>query len=634
EDLWLLAKLFEVVSFAEEVKRSPPDGVAHKLRRLQRADEQQQDICQQLGLQEVPSLFALKMDFDRWVSAINRFTPSFFMQYACLYREDEGTERSVLQRFLESLSLELEWERVKQRLDSLGLTKQLPPDQGCIRGDPPHHWTPWTRIELGRGGFDVIGHEAKDPQDVEAERFINKVSSKKFPQSTGTFRYWFWHSWSSFWRIMSQGSATNSFTANYSISPAVQLLGCSDVELAMMLKEMTLLSPHSRAFTTVLGRAIVSQAANKVNCSFQAEILVDVGFIFVLCWIARDVSIDKVPSIILVLCLGILAVTTIGSLFARIITSLCFFRSRHFAQFSDHMVVLWKTVAFWTLLQIFLELFSVFVVLWYVWCIQKNDWARAKQEAGAAGDVHFPKVLWFFFADKLEMFHRREEVEKSVLSDHPSYLSFLILLRWIHFIVALFQYESVGRNIVPVIHAVRQPESLFYMIFLLLALMASCHAYAVYPIEENVGSWNESFNAVLKIFRLEFLGDFDLNEMEGLDDEIHGTIKNNTISAEMDEQKYNSKYHQGIRTQFVFLSLGITLVAMNTYIGLLGELYSQAVKRKNQLYSHYLAATTYQHLCLTIFLSRLCCGASRHHLQEDSGMYWISYNKAILVDAE
>eukprot|EP00913_Durusdinium_trenchii_P002319 g2142.t1 len=369
-----------------------------------------------------------------------------------------------------------------------------------------------------------------------------------------------------------------------------------------MLKEMTLLSPHSRAFTTVLGRAIVSQAANKVNCSFQAEILVDVGFIFVLCWIARDVSIDKVPSIILVLCLGILAVTTIGSLFARIITSLCFFRSRHFAQFSDHMVVLWKTVAFWTLLQIFLELFSVFVVLWYVWCIQKNDWARAKQEAGAAGDVHFPKVLWFFFADKLEMFHRREEVEKSVLSDHPSYLSFLILLRWIHFIVALFQYESVGRNIVPVIHAVRQPESLFYMIFLLLALMASCHAYAVYPIEENVGSWNESFNAVLKIFRLEFLGDFDLNEMEGLDDEIHGTIKNNTISAEMDEQKYNSKYHQGIRTQFVFLSLGITLVAMNTYIGLLGELYSQAVKRKNQLYSHYLAATTYQHLCLTIFL--------------------------------
>ena len=41
------------------------------------------------------------------------------------------------------------------------------------------------------------------------------------------------------------------------------------------------------------------------------------------------------------------------------------------------------------------------------------------------------------------------------------------------------------------------------MLFLLFALAASCHAYAVYPIDENV---DETFNAILKIFRLEFLG--------------------------------------------------------------------------------------------------------------------------------
>ena len=430
---------------------------------------------------------------------------------------------------------------------------------------------------------------------------------------------------------MSQGSSTNSFTANYSISPAVQLLGAPEVELAMMLKEMTLLAPNSKAFSTVLGRAIVAQAAEHITTTFQAEILIDLGFIICLLWITHDVSFGKVPSILLVLCLGILAVSTLSSLVVRVITSLCFFRSKHSrSTFSDRMVVLWKTMAFWTLLQFLLELFSVGVVVWYIWCIQKKDWARAREEAGESG---FQKVFWFFLKDKLEMFHRREKLNSSILSDHPSLLSFLILLRWIHFIVALFQLESVGRNIVPVIHAVRQPESLFFMIFLLLALVASCHAYAVYPIDENVGDWNESFNAVLKIFRLEFLGDFDLNEMEGLDDKIHGTIENNTIDAEMNEEEFNSKYHQGIRTQFVFLSLGITLVAMNTYIGLLGELYSQAVRRKNQLYSHYLATTTYQHLCLTIFLRRLChCG--RTDLQEDSGIYWLSYNKAILVDAD
>ena len=40
----------------------------------------------------------------------------------------------------------------------------------------------------------------------------------------------------------------------------------------------------------------------------------------------------------------------------------------------------------------------------------------------------------------------------------------LILFRWMHFIIALFQVESVGRNIVPVIHAVRQPETWFHRV--------------------------------------------------------------------------------------------------------------------------------------------------------------------------
>ena len=38
------------------------------------------------------------------------------------------------------------------------------------------------------------------------------------------------------------------------------------------------------------------------------------------------------------------------------------------------------------------------------------------------------------------------------------------------------------------------------------------------------------------------------------------------------------------------------VVAMNTYIGLLGELYSEAVQKKNQIYNHYLAAVMWPHL--------------------------------------
>ena len=42
------------------------------------------------------------------------------------------------------------------------------------------------------------------------------------------------------------------------------------------------------------------------------------------------------------------------------------------------------------------------------------------------------------------------------------------------------------------------------------------------------------------------------------------------------------------------------VVAMNTYIGLLGELYSEAVKKKNQIYNHYLAAVMWPHLYMSL----------------------------------
>jgi len=46
----------------------------------------------------------------------------------------------------------------------------------------------------------------------------------------------------------------------------------------MMLKEMTLLAPQSRAFTMVLGRAVLAQATQHTYWSFRAET-----------WVRKDV---------------------------------------------------------------------------------------------------------------------------------------------------------------------------------------------------------------------------------------------------------------------------------------------------------------------------------------------------------
>ena len=49
---------------------------------------------------------------------------------------------------------------------------------------------------------------------------------------------------------------------------------------------------------------------------------------------------------------------------------------------------------------------------------------------------------------------------------------------------------------------------------------------------------------------------------------------------------------------------------------------------------HYVASTTYQHLCLTIAFRRCPCRARRHVYQHVEGMYWMAYNKALMKDPD
>lgn len=49
----------------------------------------------------------------------------------------------------------------------------------------------------------------------------------------------------------------------------------------------------------------------------------------------------------------------------------------------------------------------------------------------------------------------------------------------------------------------------------------------------------------------------------------------------------------------------MTVVAMNSYIGLLGELYEEAEKRKNQLFNHLVGELRYRHLCHVVIWENL-----------------------------
>eukprot|EP00435_Cladocopium_sp_Y103_P072606 s157_g40.t2 len=220
-----------------------------------------------------------------------------------------------------------------------------------------------------------------------------------------------------------------------------------------------------------------------------------------------------------------------------------------------------------------------------------------------------------------------------LFTDHPAFLSCLVLVRWTQVGVSLLQVEGIGRNIVPVFYAVTRPASINFLVFLAIVVCGSFHAYSVFPISENFGNFSHQFNAFLKIFRLEVLGDFDLSELEGLGEEINGTItKKGQVEAEVEEETHSSIHHW-LRLEFLVLTLLVTVVAMNVYIGLLGELYSKAVQKKNRLYNHYLASTSYRFISRSIGIRVCLCGLCRHVAEKRSeGLLWFSYEKEDLVD--
>jgi hypothetical protein len=96
-----------------------------------------------------------------------------------------------------------------------------------------------------------------------------------------------------------------------------------------------------------------------------------------------------------------------------------------------------------------------------------------------------------------------------------------------------------------------------------------------------------SYAAFLQVFRLGFLGDFDLFEFEGVDP----TYVNREGTGIWDpEDPSPSPAYAYTHIIFFLISMGITLLLMNLLIGVLGSAYDVEEDRASQIYLQNLAS--------------------------------------------
>lgn len=522
-----------------------------------------------------------------WLAELNKMTPSSFIQYVTLLSTEDHQEN--LYMFMSSMSMELTWSQVQARLVKIEAVRQKLQQEEL-------HLCEWKPV-LDGDDFSILFHQPMDfGSKMDAQDFqecIRRVSNKKFPRS-GCF--------GKLWGVFLQKlfrSDVSCYKSEFSITPLAQLFNCSNRDLALLLKVLADAGQDSLCFNTVCARAILAECHKRTARGHWVDIIIDFLYICMLIRMSMWLETGNDPEAWLLACFALLSVWIAASLFFRLFGGLILFCGSS----AGLAVGFLKHLNLWSVTLTATEVFSAYV-----------GW-RFMVYACVGGGVEVNDA-WVLF------------------QKHPAFLSVLVLIRWTQVGFGLLQLPGIGRNIVPVFYAITRPASINFLFILFIIVMGSFHAYFVFPIKENTGKFDNIFNGFLKIFRLEVLGDFDLNELEGLSETLSANLSHGHLQGEVGEE-VRSHIHRSLRLEFLVLSLLVTVVAMNVYIGLLGELYSKAVERKNRLYNHYLAASACRYLSRLVGFRWLCCGGrcSQRPTDKEPGLVWLAYRREFLLDS-
>ncbi|CAE7650450.1 unnamed protein product, partial [Symbiodinium sp. CCMP2456] len=422
--------------------------------------------------------FTAENRFDQWVRELNQMSPMKFVETTTVLSVEAGKEKmdSNLHRFILSLSLELEWPSVRERLEHLMDYSGPAVDKLDKNG--------WKR-QMGQD-FHRLGY---DPGCRAREIYLDRRKEKNEFETRGK------EGWKaakerltfpavqplSFKVITNQlvnrlffGDGNAVYSASFCVTPAVQLLSdnTSDYELTLVLKSMVDMGHFSYGFVTPVGRAVLEMAFKRAEKIRWTHAIKDFLYVFVLVFMGhtlRESSLTHgvecpVWALYLFVMLAlVVALNFVSKLFTEMFI---FVHSAAGCGSCSCEGILTGIIAAgskhattWNVLTVAAELFSIWVSVKFIW---KGHW-----------DV-----------DNIQ-----DSIEHSFkfFRENPATMSSLVLIRWTILSTSFLQVEQVGRNMVPVVIAVCQPASLFFLFFLGFMIFAAFHAYYVFPIEENVG---------------------------------------------------------------------------------------------------------------------------------------------------
>eukprot|EP00927_Polykrikos_kofoidii_P029672 TRINITY_DN25628_c0_g2_i1.p1 TRINITY_DN25628_c0_g2~~TRINITY_DN25628_c0_g2_i1.p1 ORF type:complete len:665 (-),score=115.15 TRINITY_DN25628_c0_g2_i1:91-2085(-) len=221
------------------------------------------------------------------------------------------------------------------------------------------------------------------------------------------------------------------------------------------------------------------------------------------------------------------------------------------------------------------------------------------------------------------------------LHEHPVFFALSVFFRWAHFLMSLLSLESLGQTVLPAFHAATSYDSVMFVTFLTFAVLGATHSYWVLPIPDNL----KYFDTFIKIFRLSALGDFDMNDLEGLNQVITPQKDNygNSVKMLMDPEpdtQDTGPYHYGVRYLFVILSIVFSIMMMNVYIGLLSTEYDRAKKNSKAVLLKFRARLVIPIMLRRIFYMSIfgCKNCESQEVRDPVRGFWITMPQGEMVE--
>jgi hypothetical protein len=178
-------------------------------------------------------------------------------------------------------------------------------------------------------------------------------------------------------------------------------------------------------------------------------------------------------------------------------------------------------------------------------------------------------------------------------------LAAVMYLLWLKTLYCQRGFEAMGFYMLPILAAVSSTWN--FMLVMIWPALGFANAYFMLDV------YPEFFRALTIVYRMGFVGDFDIEEIEDIDPSFVPTDGFPTAEGsalEVDDPKW-TKYHVVFVLFTIAVTLAFSIIMMNILIGVLYEAYNTAYSSRHRLFLQTRACIGFEHLAVQTAFDRI-----------------------------